>query len=174
MKTLEENSKNRDTRASQIAQVIAGIGSVGQLTTDQLIIVSRRLFKLVKFCDCIRVKSVERKKNHNEIAHHQCNKFNHHDDQHLPYCKCCQTCAFGYYLAWCLDKLSQEDRLPEYNNASLSVARIRDRTYGYVKSKSKIHFRIWRHHNAWRNISRSETILQKWIFDLEKLTLIEH
>jgi hypothetical protein len=127
---------HEDARASQIAQLIEGIE---HLTADQLVAISRRLFKLVRFCHCIRIKSVERKNRKiDEITYHQCDKFNHHDHEHLLYCRCCQTRAFSYYLAWCLDRLAQEGKLPEYYRASLSVARIRDRTYGYIKCKSKI------------------------------------
>jgi hypothetical protein len=100
---------------------------------------------------------------------------NNRDHQHLPYCKSCQTLGFIYYLAWCLDKLAQGDKLPAYYNRSLSTARIRDRTYGCIKCKSKIHFRIWRHYNAWResDIFPMEIVLEKWTFDLEELTLIK-
>jgi hypothetical protein len=82
---------------------LEGIENVGLLTADQLIAISRKLFKLVKFCDCIRIKSVQRKDGKfQETAYHQCHKFNHHDSQHLTCCKCCQTLAFAYYLAWYL------------------------------------------------------------------------
>jgi hypothetical protein len=60
----------RDTRASQIAQVIAEIGNVEHLTADDLVSISRRLFKLVSFCDCIRTENG-----------HNCGKFNHHDHE---------------------------------------------------------------------------------------------
>lgn len=163
-----------EARASQIAQVIAEIENVGLLTADQLVTVSRRLYKLVRFCDCIRIKSVERKDGKfDETAHHICHKFNHHDREHLPYCRCCQTCAFGYYFAWCLDKLAEEGRLPEYYRAPLTTARIKDRTYGYIKCKSNFKFRIWRHINAWHEWRPQKPVLQEWVFDLEKLTLIE-
>jgi hypothetical protein len=163
-----------DSRASQIAQVITTIENVGLLTADQLVIVSRRLYKLVRFCDCIRIKSVERKDGtFDGTSHHECHKFNPHDHQHLPYCRCCQTRAFGYYLAWSLDGLAREARLPEYNIASLSVHRIRDRTYGYIKCRSNFKFCIWRHLNTFHQWQPQETVLQEWVFDLEKLTLIK-
>jgi hypothetical protein len=167
---------HKGARASQIAQEIEGIGNVNYLGADQLVAISLRLFKLVRFCDCVRIKSVERKNRRiDETAHHKCDKFNHHDYQHMPYCRCCQTRGFGYFLAWCLDRLAQEGRLPEYYRASLSVARIRDRTYGYIKCKSKVRFRIWRHFNAWRDdpIFPMELVLQKWTFDLDNLTFTE-
>ena len=154
-----------DARASQIAHVIAEIGNVDNLTANELVSISRRLYELVSFCDCIRTETVETEKNGKigEKADHPCHKFHHHDHKHLPYCKCCQTCAFIYYFAWCLRRLFEEDKYSEFNNARLSKARIIERGYGYRRSESKIYFRIWRHPYAWTGSRSTETVLREWV-----------
>lgn len=91
IKNTVENHK--DARASEIAQVITGIGNVDYLTANELVSISRKLYELVSFCDCVGIENIEAK-NHrrfDEVAYHNCDKFNHHDHEHLPYCKCCQT-----------------------------------------------------------------------------------
>jgi hypothetical protein len=152
-------------RGSEIAQVIADIGNVEYLTANKLGSTAYKLFELVIFCYCIRTEHVEGK--FNEVAQHTCDKFYHHDHDHLPYCRCCQTRALMYYLGWFLERLKQEGRLPDFNNTGLTQAKIRDRTYGYRRAGLKIYFRIRRHLNAWHQWLPQETVLDKWVFDLK-------
>jgi hypothetical protein len=72
-----------------------------------------------------------------------------------------------------MDKLADSDILPQYVDAHLSHARIRDRTYGHVRKDSKLIFRINRHLNAWRAWRNMEEIIQTWQFDFRKLSLSE-
>lgn len=72
-----------------------------------------------------------------------------------------------YYLGRCMEKLADEDKLPQFKEAGLSHARIRDRTYGYIKIGSQLIFSIDRHLNAWKNEARMQIIIQTWVFDLQ-------
>ena len=72
---------------------------------------------------------------------------------------------------WCLQRLNDQNQLPEFEQNRLTKAKVRDRTYEFIKSKSKFHFKIVRHMNAWKDLSRYEEIIQAWDFDFEKLAL---
>ena len=60
-----------------------------------------------------------------------------------------------------MDKLAEDGRLPKFNEALLSYAKIRDRTYEHIRFGSELIFRIDRHLNAWRNEARMKTTIQK-------------
>lgn len=70
-----------------------------------------------------------------------------------------------------MDKLADSDRLPEFDDAHLTPARIRDRTYGHLRQGSKLIFKINRHPYAWKNEARMIEIVQTWEFDFVKLSL---
>lgn len=54
----------------------------------------------------------------------------------------------------------------------LDLARIRDRTYAYLRLGSKIQFKIDRHLGAFRDESIGGLVqTQTWEFDFDKLTL---
>ena len=141
----------------KISEVVKRIGNVDQLSTDQLIQISQKLFLLVSFCDCERI--------------HDCNLFYHHDYEHSPSCKCCQKRMLLYYLVRGMEKLADEDKLPQFIEAHLSYARIRDRTYEHIRIGSEIIFSITRHLNAWRNDREMEEIIQTWSFNFTDLSL---
>jgi hypothetical protein len=52
---------------------------------------------------------------------------------------------------------AKDSRLPKFNEALLSHAKIRDRTYEHIRFGSELIFRIHRHLNAWRNEARMKT-----------------
>jgi hypothetical protein len=76
-----------------------------------------------------------------------------------------------YYLGKCMEKLADDDRLPEFYRAHLSSARIRDRTYDHIRIGSEIIFRIVRHLYAWQDETRMEEVIQTWLFDFKDLSL---
>ena len=121
---------------------------------------------------CVQVKQVEKSNPYDWSHIHSCSLlFNRRDSIHIPVCKCCQTKLFLDYLSWCLERLNDQNQLPEFGQNRLTKAKVQDRAYGLTKSKSKFHFKIVRHMNAWRDLSRYEEIIQTWEFDFEKLTL---
>lgn len=72
-----------------------------------------------------------------------------------------------------MEKLADDGRLPQFDQAYLSSAKKRDRTYGHVKIGSELIFSIVRHLNAWRNGAEMKMIVQNWAFDFVKLSLTE-
>lgn len=161
-----------DQYASKIANTIKGIGNVDSLTTNHLIGICCSLYELITFCGC-----------KDEVPflngiQHRCKEYSnirkpHHNSEHVPLCFCCQTRVFLYYLGRCMEKLADDDKLPEFSNAGLSHARIADRTYGHIKNGSILTFNIFRHHNAWRNPTNMEEINHSWEFDFNNLSLKE-
>ena len=97
------------------------------------------------------------------------------DYEHTPTCRCCQSRMFREFLGRCCEKLASQDGLPEFNKSHLSRARIRDRTYAYLKLGSKIQFKIDRHPGAfrpeWKGGYDGLVVTQTWEFDFDKLTL---
>ena len=156
----------------KLTNIIKNIENVGALSSDELVEISYNLFKLIKFCKCVNSK-----KPHLEIEieydyiKHTCDKFDHHDHEHTPFCKCCQTKMLTYYLGKCMEKLADEDKLLEFDNRHLSSARIRDRTFGFKRKKSIIQFRIYRHHNAWNDPENMYIVEQIYEFNFENLSL---
>lgn len=172
-KCTEYQSQKID-KSTRIAQIISDLQNshIDSLTAEQLIEISKRLFKLVTFCKCIQVKEVLQPNRHDWSPIHACRLlFNRRDSIHVPVCKCCQTRLFVDYLSWCLQRLNDQNQLPEFEQNRLTKAKVRDRTYGFTKSKSKFHFKIVCHMNAWKDLSRYEEIIQTWDFDFEKLAL---
>ena len=147
--------------------LIKGIGNVGELSTEELIKISRGLFSIVSLCNFKADKSFD------GIEHHCDYIFDHHDSVHSPTCKYCQKRMLLYYLGRCMEKLADDDRLPEFGKAHLSNARIRDRTYDHIRIGSEMIFSITRHLNAWRDEPNMETIIQTWVFNFRDLSLKE-
>jgi hypothetical protein len=143
--------------------VVKNIEHVDQLTTEQLVEISRKLYELVLFCNC----DVD---NTYKIVH-KCDRFYHHDHKHSPTCRCCQQMMFMYYLARCMEKLAGDGRLPQFEETHLSSARIRDRTYGHIRSGTELIFRIDRHRYAWTEEAKMEVEIQTWVFDFAQLSL---
>jgi hypothetical protein len=98
------NSGKKD----KFKEVVKSIGYVDQLSTEQLVEISRKLFELVSFCD-YEVDNL-----HDKILH-QCDRFYHHDFEHSPTCKCCQQMMLTYYLGRCMEKLADDGRLPQFD-----------------------------------------------------------
>jgi hypothetical protein len=140
-----------NSNGDKFKEVVKNIGPVDGLSTKKLIEVSRNLFRLVPA----------------EEQGSACNKFYHHDYEHSSTCKSCQRMMLLYYLGRCMEKLADEDKLPQFKEAGLSHTRIRDRTYGYIKIGSQLIFSIDRHLNAWKNEARMQIIIQTWVFDLQ-------
>ena len=170
-KCIEYYPSQKSGKSTRIAQIISDLqGSlIDSLTAEQLVEISKRLFKLISFCKCVQVKQLEKSNGWSPI--HSCSSYHRSDSVHVPICKCCQTKLFLDYLSWCLERLNDQNQLAEFGQNRLTKAKVRDRTYGLTKSKSKFHFKIVRHMNAWRDMSRYEEITQTWEFDFEKLTL---
>jgi hypothetical protein len=154
---------------SEIEEVIKGIGHVDSLTLPQLVEISCKLFELTNLYECV----IKETRIFDYTIKHTCNLFYHHNSQHTPMCSCCQTQMLLYYLGRCMDKLADSDKLPQYVDAHLSPAWIRDRTYGHIRKDSKLIFRINRHLNAWRNVTNMKEIIQTWQFDFRNLSLSE-
>ena len=76
-----------------------------------------------------------------------------------------------YYLGRLMDKLADENLLPEYIDGHLSVARVRDRSYEHVRNGFELTFKLLRHVNAWRDETRMKLVVQTWIFDFKDLSL---
>lgn len=70
-----------------------------------------------------------------------------------------------------MDKLADNDHLPEFYNSGLTGPKVRDRTYRHVRQGSKLIFDINRHLNAFRDEEHMQEIVQTWEFDFEKLSL---
>jgi hypothetical protein len=153
------NHGNRD----KFKIVVKNIGYVDQLTTEQLVEISCKLFEHILFCDC----EVD---NSYEIVH-KCDRFYHHDHEHSPTCKCCQQMMLLYYLGRCMEKLADDGRLPQFDEAHLSSAKIRDRTYGHLRIGTELIFRIDRHLYAWTEEAKMEVGIQTWVFDFAQLSL---
>lgn len=157
--------------SSKLEEIIKGIGDVGMLSSENLINISSNLFKLIEFCNCI--DSNHPKLTEDDHIKHECNKFNHHDSEHAPKCKCCQTKMLLYYLGRGMEKLADEDKLPIFIDKRLSPARIRDRTYGHERNDAILKFKILRHPNAWKDPNNMKVRVEVWKFDFNKLTLYE-
>jgi hypothetical protein len=149
------NSDNRD----KISEIVKSIGYVDQLTTEQLIEISRNLFELICFDGKVQ----------------WCDRYYHKDrdhHEHILTCKSCQQKMFLYYLGRCMDKLAKDGRLPQFNEENLSSARVCDRTFGHFRIGSELVFSIVRHLNAWRwRGVRMQEITQTWVFDFTDLSL---
>jgi hypothetical protein len=156
------NSDNRN----RYKEAVKAIGNVSQLSTEQLIETSRELFETVSFCDC-------ELDNRDDRIEHRCNKFWHHDYIHSPICRCCQKVMLLYYLGWCMEKLADNGRLPEFNKAHSSHTRISERTFDHIRIGSGLIFRIIRHLNAWKNETKMQRAIQTWLFHLRDLNLKE-
>jgi hypothetical protein len=152
----------------KLKEIIKNIGNVGALSSDELIQISYNLFKNIKFCNCLKLKKSKSKENN---LHKHCQKFNYHDYEHAPLCKCCQTQMLKYYLGRCMEKLAIENKLPEFFNRKLSAAKIRDRTYGLKRNKSVLQFRIQRHLYAWTEYREEITVEEIYEFDFKMLVL---
>jgi hypothetical protein len=154
------NSDNRE----KFKELLKNIGYVDLLSTERLIEMSRKLFELVSFCDCEVDNSYDK-------TLHKCNRFDHHDYRHSSYCRCCQQRMLMYYLGRCIEKLADNDKLPQFYMAHLSNIRVRDRTYGHIRIGSELIFSIIRHLNAWRDESEMTSIVQNWVFDFANVSL---
>ena len=141
-------------------EAVKTIGNVGQISTKQLIKISRELFETVSFCDCELDNWPDR-------IVHRCDKFNHHDYIHSPICRCCQKRMLLYYLGRCMEKLADDGGLPEFNKAHLSHARISERTYGHIRIGSELIFSIIRHLNAWKNEAKIQNVSRLGCLTLE-------
>jgi hypothetical protein len=132
-----------------------GFAHIDQLSAEQLLDISRNLFDIV---------SLEEEVN-------ECGRFNHRDYEHSPDCKYCQKKMLLYYLGRCMDKLADNGRLPQFDEARLSRAKVRDRSYHHIRFGSQLIFLIDRHLNAWRNPARMKEIIEIWVFDFADLSL---
>ena len=141
-------------------------GYIDSLTVEQLVEASKKLFKLVSLCRCIKSNEIT------EMPSHSCSIFNRRDTVHIPECECCQTKLFLTYFSLALKLLDEKDQLPEFSRNALTRAKVRDRTFGFTTSKSKLLFKIIRHYNAWRYLGQYEQKgIQEWEFDFEKFSL---
>jgi hypothetical protein len=161
---------NESKRRSEISRIIKGIGNVDSLTSEHLTRICRSLYEHITFCNCRKEDSTQ------YGIQHACNQYRtrykaHHDFEHAQECSCCQTIVFLYYFGRCMEKLADEDRLPQFDEERLSHAKICDRTYGHVRNGSKLTFYIFRHLGAWTNGARVKEIRQQWEFDFNNLSL---
>lgn len=108
-----------------------------------------------------------------DMTLHRCERFNHHDHRHSSTCRCCQQTMLMYYLGKCMEKLADDGRLPQFDKARLTNAKICYRTYGHIRIGSELIFSIIRHLNAWRNEVEMNLVVQNWVFDFEDLSLEE-
>ena len=72
-----------------------------------------------------------------------------------------------------MEKLADDGRLPQFDKAHLTNAKIYHRTYGHIRIGSELIFSIIRHLNAWRNEAEMNLVVQNWVFDFEDLSLEE-
>jgi hypothetical protein len=128
----------------------------------ELILISRRLFDDIEFCDCVL-----------DLQHfvgHKCKLFSTRDI-HNPQCKCCQTYRLTYFLGMLLQRLGMEGRLEAMDKSKLARAKIRDRTFNLKKENVKLYFSIIRHLNAFRDPANQREILETWQFNFSDLSL---
>jgi hypothetical protein len=93
-KYMEYYPSQKIDKSTRIGQIISDLqGShIDSLTGEQLVEISKRLFKLVIFCKCIQVKQVQKPNRDDWSPIHACRLlFNRRDSIHIPVCKCCQT-----------------------------------------------------------------------------------
>ena len=74
-----------------ISDIVRGIGSIDDLTTKELIGISRNLFEKGSFCNCEPDEL-------REITIHKCKEFHPYDFEHSTTCECCQKQMLLYYL----------------------------------------------------------------------------
>jgi hypothetical protein len=166
-RTNQKSKNNKQLLA--LRNIIKGIRNVDALKTAGLVEISRRLFTSITFCKCSRIKNPTFEEN--DYLIHKCHKFDYHDYEHTPICRCCQTKLFSYYLGRCMEKLADENKLPEFLPHRLSRARIRDRTFAYERNDVFLKFSIWRHYGAWSNSPNMRTAQETYSFDFNALQL---
>jgi hypothetical protein len=147
------NSDKKD----RFKELVKNIGPVDQLSAEQLTEISRNLFDIVSLEEDVNA----------------CDRFYYRDYEHSSACMYCQKRMLLYYLGRCMEKLANDGRLPRFDEAWLTRAKIRDRTYEHIKFGSELIFRIDRHRNAWRDETRMEIIIQTWVFDFTDMSLKE-
>jgi hypothetical protein len=151
----------------KLKDVLLPIGDryLDSLSTEDLVGISRGLFKLVDMCDCVHTFLGD------DYIRNKCHQFSPRYSVHADQCTCCKTQLLTYYLSRCMESLTKDGRLPEFEEGHLSRGRIQNRAYGFVKENWKIRFRILRHFYAWIDPGNMELKVQKWEFDLKELTL---
>lgn len=172
-KRIQRRQTNARSKSDQsmVCDIIKRIGNVDSLETLTLVKISRGLFNSIRFCNCVKIKSPILAAG--DYLIHKCSKLDYHDYEHVSLCKCCQTKIFSYYLALCMEKLADENRLPVFLSNHLSKSRIRDRTFAYERNESSLRFSIWRHYGAWENSINMRTVQEDYSFDFNSLELHE-
>jgi len=144
---------------SSILQSVPNLG-LDELSTDELNWITFCLFERVSFCRCLVTSD----------GVHNCMSSGVREI-HNPYCLCCQTRIFSYFLGRFLQRLCMDGRLPLFSERVLSRSKIHERTYCFSKDGMNFCFRIIRHLNAFKDPVNTTLIEQTWKFSFSDLSL---
>jgi hypothetical protein len=80
-KCTEYHQSEKIDKSTRIAQIISDlqVSHIDSLTAEQLVEISKRLFKLISFCKCVQVKQVEKSNPYDWIPIHACSSYHRRD-----------------------------------------------------------------------------------------------